>query len=129
MPRTPIDYSKTIMYKIVSKDLDNNYIYVGSTTDFAKRKSQHKSQSVNEFANRHHLKIYHIISENGGWNEFEMVEIEKYPCNDHNESVARERFWKEHFNANMNINIPGRTKKEWYTDNKFIVMKKLKKIM
>jgi predicted GIY-YIG superfamily endonuclease len=107
MPRKMIDYSKTIMYKIVSKDLDNNYIYVGSTTDFAKRKSAHKSNCINENDSHYKIKVYEMIRENGGWNEFEMIEIEKYPCNDSNKSSARERYWKEHFNANMNTNIPG----------------------
>jgi hypothetical protein len=36
-----------------------------------------------------------------------MIEIEKYPCNDNNECLARERYWKEFFNANMNTQIPG----------------------
>jgi hypothetical protein len=107
MPRTPIDYSKTIMYKIVSKDLNNNYIYVGSTTDFPKRKNSHKNNCINENDSHYNFKVYRTIRENGGWNEFEMIEIEKYPCNDSNESAARERYWKEHFNANMNSNIPG----------------------
>jgi predicted GIY-YIG superfamily endonuclease len=95
------------MYKIVSKDLDNNYIYVGSTTDFAKRKSSHKTNCINENNKFYNIKVYKMIRENGGWNEFEMIEIEKYPCNDSNESTARERYWKEYFNANMNTQIPG----------------------
>jgi hypothetical protein len=48
-----------------------------------------------------------MIRENGGWDDFEMIEIEKFPCNDSNESLARERYWKEYFNANMNTQIPG----------------------
>ena len=44
MPRTPIDYSKTLIYKLVHKeDYDNENIYIGSTTDFVKRKNSHKS--------------------------------------------------------------------------------------
>jgi predicted GIY-YIG superfamily endonuclease len=107
MPRKMIDYSKTIIYKIVSKDLNNNYIYVGSTTDFAKRKSAHKCSCTKENSKYYNFKVYKMIRENGGWDEFEMLEIEKYPCNDSNESAARERYWKEHFNANMNTQIPG----------------------
>jgi predicted GIY-YIG superfamily endonuclease len=107
MPRTPIDYSKTIMYKIVSKDLNNNYIYVGSTTDFPKRKYNHKTACTNENSRFYNIKVYKMIRENGGWNEFEMIEIEKYPCNDKNECFARERYWKEYFNANMNTRVPG----------------------
>ena len=43
MPRTAVDYSKTIIYKIVCNDLNVKDIYVGSTTDFTKRKNKHKS--------------------------------------------------------------------------------------
>jgi predicted GIY-YIG superfamily endonuclease len=107
MPKHNIDYSKTIMYKIVSKDLNNNYIYVGSTTNFMKRKYEHKASCFNENNKNHNYKVYKMIRENGGWDEFEMIEIEKYPCNDSNESAARERYWKEYFNANMNTQVPG----------------------
>ena len=37
MPKTPIDYSKTIIYKVCSKDLTINDCYVGSTNDFDRR--------------------------------------------------------------------------------------------
>jgi hypothetical protein len=117
VPIKQIDYSKTVMYKIVPKDLNNNYIYVGSTTEFTKRKSLHKSDCINVSGSRYELKVYQMIRQNGGWNEFEMIEIEKYPCNDKNESSARERYWKEFFNANMNTQVPGRTKKMWFEDN------------
>ena len=39
MPRKAIDYSRTIIYKIVCNDLNVEECYVGSTTDFSKRKS------------------------------------------------------------------------------------------
>jgi predicted GIY-YIG superfamily endonuclease len=43
MPRTPIDYSKTIIYKLIkNEDYDNTHIYIGSTTDFTRRKNEHK---------------------------------------------------------------------------------------
>jgi hypothetical protein len=118
MPRKEIDYSKTVMYKIVPKDLNNDFVYVGSTTEFTKRKSSHKFNCLKEKSNRHNLKIYQTIRENGGWEEFQMIKIENYPCEDHNESLARERYWLEHFNANLNVVKPCRTKKEYYNDNK-----------
>ena len=43
MPRTPIDYSKTLIYKLVKNDdYDNANVYVGSTTDFTRRKTNIK---------------------------------------------------------------------------------------
>ena len=45
MPKDIIDYSKTVIYKIVCRNLDINTVYVGSTTDFTRRKSKPKSHS------------------------------------------------------------------------------------
>ena len=48
-----------------------------------------------------------------------MIQIEKFQdCNDINEASARERYWYELLNANLNKNCPGRNYKEYYQDNK-----------
>ena len=47
-----------------------------------------------------------MIRENGNWNNWSMIEIEKYPCNDDNEARSRERYWYEVLNANMNSQCP-----------------------
>ena len=113
MPRLPIDYSKTIIYKIVCNDLNITDIYVGSTTDFIRRKWQHKSSCNNEKSKKYNRKVYQTIRQNGGWENFTMVEIEKYPCIDSNEAHIRERYYLELLNANLNIKIPSRTTKEY----------------
>ena len=93
MPRTPIDYSKTLIYKLVKNDdYDNANVYVGSTTDFTRRKSEHKTSCNNEKHKEYNDKKYQYIRENGGWNEWLMIEIEKYPCNDGNETRTREEY-------------------------------------
>ena len=50
MPKNPIDYSKTIIYKIQHIEKDD-LIYVGSTTNFTKRKSAHKACCINKLLN------------------------------------------------------------------------------
>ena len=113
MPHTPIDYSKTIIYKIVCKDLEVIEIYVGHTTDFKSRKTRHKSDCNNEKKNSYNLKVYKFIRDNGGWENFDMIEIEKYTeCKDTNEATARERYWFENLNAKLNSIYPQRTDKE-----------------
>ena len=72
MPKKAIDYSKCEMYKIVCKDEELNYIYVGHTTDFTKRKSGHKTKSRTS-----ELKLYKTIREHGGWDNFKMLQIER----------------------------------------------------
>ncbi len=106
MPKVNVDYSKIIMYKIVCNDLAITDCYVGHTTGFTKRKCHHKNSSLNSNYVHHNLKIYKTIRDNGGWDNFQMIEIEKYPCNDGNEARARERYWFEQFNATMNSNSP-----------------------
>lgn len=118
MTKTKIDYSKGLIYKIVCNDLECKDIYIGSTTNFRVRKDSHKSNCNNENSKCYNLKIYKTIRDNGGWNNWQMIEIEKYPCNDGNELRARERLKYEELNANINCNVPNRTSKELREINK-----------
>ncbi len=103
MPKLPIDYSNTTIYKLVHKeDYDNASIYIGSTTDFIRRKNNHKNCCHNEKQKGYKDKKYQYIRENGGWNEWNMIEVEKYNCNDSNEARAREEYWRCHFNSQLN---------------------------
>jgi hypothetical protein len=116
MPKDIINYSSTIIYKIVCKDLNITNIYVGHTTNFIKRKGQHKSNCNNPNSKKHSFKVYSTIRDNGGWDNWEMIEIEKYNCNDSNEATARERHWYETLQAKLNMIYPNRTKKESYKE-------------
>jgi len=118
MPKNDIDYNKTIIYKIVCNDLNIKECYVGSTTDFTKRKYHHKSACNKESSSKYNRIVYQTIRENGGWNNWNMIEIEKYPCNDNNEARTRERYWYEALNARLNSNNPIMSKKEYYEINK-----------
>jgi hypothetical protein len=118
MPKKNIDYSNTIIYKIVCNDLIITDVYVGHTTNFIKRKALHKSDCNNINRKAYNLKIYNIIRNNGGFENWSMIEIEKYPCNDINEATARERYYYELLNAKLNSNCPGRNKKEYQEINK-----------
>jgi hypothetical protein len=119
MPRTPIDYAKTIIYKLVHKDdLNDENIYTGHTTEMTKRKTAHKSNCTNPNSDKYNQKNYKYIRDNGGWDEWLMIEIEKYPCKDKPEAVARERVIQTEMKAKLNTEIAGRTKKEWKIDNR-----------
>jgi len=118
MPKVPIDYAKTIIYKLVHKDdLNDENIYTGHTTEMTKRKAEHKSNCNNPNSDKYNQKNYKYIRENGGWDEWLMIEIEKYPCKDKPEAIARERVIQAEMKAKLNSNIAGRTKKEWQDDN------------
>ena len=118
MPRTPINYQNTIIYKIVCNDLNIKDLYVGHTTDFKRRKNEHKYASHKEDYKSYNAKLYQTIRECGGWDNWSMIEIEKYPCSDTNEATARERYWFELLESKMNSFYPQRSGKEYYENNK-----------
>jgi predicted GIY-YIG superfamily endonuclease len=119
MPKVPIDYSKTCIYKLVHfDDLNDENIYVGHTTDMTKRKWEHKNACCNPNNKHYNLKVYQFIRENGGWDKWDMILVEKYPTDNVHEAIARERYWKRELNTTLNTREPGRTAKEWCEDNK-----------
>ena len=65
--------SKYIIYKIYCDDCD--FIYVGSTKNFTRRKQQHKI-NCNQ-TDKSNMKLYKTINEYGGWNNWKMICIEE----------------------------------------------------
>jgi hypothetical protein len=122
MPRKEIDYSKNIIYKIECNDLNITDCYVGHTTEFRKRKAAHKSDCNNIKSKNYNYNVYKFIRENGGWENWTMVMIQRYPCDDALEAGKRERYWFKRLNATLNTYIPSRSQKEssqeYYNDNK-----------
>ena len=113
MPKLPIDHSNTTIYKLVHKeDYDNANIYIGSTTDYIRRKNNHKNCCNNEKRKEYNEKKYQYIRGNGGWDCFNMIEVEKFPCNDKREAEAREEYWRCHFNSQLNSKKAYRTDEE-----------------
>ncbi len=88
MPKIAVDYSNTIIYKLYCKDDNVKDVYVGHTTNFSKRKWKHKNNAMNPKASN--LKIYKIIRANGGWSNWNMVEIAKYKCSNAAEAKMKE---------------------------------------
>ena len=113
MPRKPIDYTNAVIYKLTCKNPEITDIYVGSTTDFAKRKYSHKSACNNRNNKKHHYNVYQFIRDNGSWDNWQMVEIERYQATDKLDLEKRERYWLEDLNAGLNSHVPTRTKKEY----------------
>ena len=106
------DYSKTIIYKIVCNNLSIKECYVGHTINMTKRKCCHKSCCHNEIDKGHNNKIYQMIRQNGGWSNWSMLLIEKFPCKDKHEACKREREIYEEIDAKMNMLRPYRTQED-----------------
>lgn len=114
-----VNYKNSVIYKLCSKDINIKTIYVGSTANMLRlRKSNHKSSCNNAKGKDYNLYVYQFIRENGGWNNWDIIEIERYSCSDKQELHKRERFYVETLEAKLNSHIPTRTDKEWKEENK-----------
>ena len=104
------DYTKTIIYKLINYDYPD-LVYVGSTTNFTKRKQNHKCNCHNEKRKKHNLKVYTNIRENDGWENWNMIKICDYPCENRREAELEEDRYMMELKASMNSHRASRTKK------------------
>jgi hypothetical protein len=126
MPRKSIDYSKCIIYKLCCNDPSITDIYVGHTTDKTRRKQQHKSSCNNENGNSYNTYVYQFIRENGGWDNWSMIVLDEYQCENKNQAELKERYYIELFQSTLNTVLrPITTRqerleqlKEYYEENK-----------
>jgi hypothetical protein len=102
MPKTEIDYSNTIIYKITCLDVNNKDVYVGHTTNFVQRKHAHKQSCINNKSNNYKCKLYEVIRNNGGWTNWKMEIINFFNCNDHYEARKKEQEFFVSLNATLN---------------------------
>jgi len=119
MPKTEIDYSNTIIYKITCKDKTITDVYVGHTTNFVQRKHGHKQSCMNNKSSNHNCKLYEVIRANGGWINWKMEIINFFECADHYEARKREQEYFIALNATLNSIEPfpkPKVIKKIYTD-------------
>jgi group I intron endonuclease len=106
------DFNKAKIYKITNDYNDD--VYVGSTCNtLVKRFSQHKCHAPRaEYGDRSLYKLMNQI----GDTRFRIELIEDYPCEDKYQLRQREGHFTRLFGT-LNMNIPGRPKKE--TDKEY----------
>lgn len=115
------DYQKGKIYKIVSNTVDG--IYYGSTADTLwSRFGGHKNDYNQWKKGKHGYCTSFKLIEAG---DAEIILVEKYPCNDKIELKARERWYIEN-NDCLNKNVPNRTLKEYYQDNREKIKEQMK---
>ena len=102
MPKTEIDYSNTIIYKITCKNPAITDVYVGHTTNFVQRKHAHKQSCLNIKAPNHKCKLYEVIRNNGGWANWQMEIINFFNCVDHYAARKKEQEYFILLNATLN---------------------------
>ena len=117
MPKTPIDYSKAVIYKICCKDLKVTDVYVGSTTNLIERRRLHKSACHSENGKKYNYPVYRFIREHGDWDNWEVIKVQDVVCNCSDDLLKIERECLERLGATLNTQVPGnqigKSKKEY----------------
>lgn len=102
MGRKTTNYQNTIIYVIKCRDDNITEEYIGSTTNFNDRKCQHKNACNNEKNKAYNELKYKFIRDNEGWDNWLMLEVLKYPCNDKNEARMKEEEIRVERKAKLN---------------------------
>ena len=103
MPRNFINYENTIFYKLMCKNPPVKDIYIDYTTDITRRKYFHKIKAINPINNKY--KLYDFINTHGGFDNFDIIEIEKIPCDDSSEAKRIKYDFIKSLNSTLNGNI------------------------
>ena len=96
------DYSNTVFYKIYCKDTNIDDVYIGHTVNFVNRKYSHKNACNKTDDPNHHLKVYKIIREHGGWNNWKMDMIGFKNCKDRSEACIVEQEYVDSYKSSLN---------------------------
>jgi len=100
MPKKLInDY---IFYKIVCLDNSVELCYVGSTANWKERQRNHRSICNNENNKLYNSNIYKTIRENGGWENFKMVQLGTREQLTKRQAEQVEEEYRQELKANMN---------------------------
>ena len=106
------DYQHSKIYKLVNNINDN--FYIGSTTK--KRLCERKNGHYQDSKKKSNL-LFDEINQYGIKN-FEIILIESYPCNSKDELRARENYWINQLNPNLNTRRAKTTYEERLEDKR-----------
>lgn len=114
-----VNYQNSIIYGIRTP----TGLYVGSTTNYTRRKCGHRVNIYNQNVRGYNYNLYVNIRENDC--KWEMYPIKKFPCNDKLELRIEEENMRKKLNANLNMRSAildkekeKRTAKLYYENNK-----------
>ena len=107
-----------VVYNISCLDESVKECYIGSTIDFKNRMWGHKHSCNNENSHNYNQPLYQFIRENGGWGAWKMTIIDSLTTIDKNVIEKCERKYVEEQEFRLNKELPSRTPKEYYEDNR-----------
>lgn len=113
--------NKSFIYTILQKST-NEILYVGSTKNIVNRTNQHKANILQKKGNIPLYKYLHQI--NTSWEDLhiDIVYENEYINKKHLTSIEAEYIKK--LKPKCNVRIEGRTKQEYYYDNRNIILEK-----
>jgi len=100
------------VYKLCCRDPTVKDVYIGSTKNLRVRKAMHKHKCNNADSKEYNFRVYQFIRANGGYNNWDVIQLEEVDYNTRAELHARERHFFELLNASLNKNVPNRTSAE-----------------
>ncbi len=100
-------YQNGKIYKLVNNVDDN--IYIGSTCKALHQRLYTHKQDAKRCPNQYNYRHLNNI----GWENINIILIEKYPCNDKDELLKRERYWVDELKPQLNKQLPTRTMQEY----------------
>jgi len=106
--KVEINYSKTpiTFYRIFYLD-DNNFNYVGSTTNIKRRTGEHKSRIYDKNCKDYPCKLYQTVRNTGGFTRWVFVVLDQLICTDKKDRLLKEKNYIKQFNCSKcNNNIP-----------------------
>ncbi len=96
-----VNYSKCIIYKITTGD----DIYIGSTTNYTRRKNSHKSCIYNENKRSYNIKLYQTIRANDG--EWCMMPLKEFSCENKMQLTIEEQKCADEYKSTLNMRTCG----------------------
>jgi len=127
-----VNYGESMIYKLCCKDSNITDFYIGSTTNFSRRKSQHKKNCNNQTDEHYNLKVYKIIRDNGGFENFDMILIEKVNVDNKRDLEKIERKYIDELKPSLNsirsyISIEEKKSEKVYYDKNYRELNKEEK--
>jgi hypothetical protein len=90
------------IYKISCKDPNVKDVYIGSTTHLKSRLTTHKTTIVNPNNPHSKFKLYNVMRENGGWDNWKVDVLEELNNVAKIDARKREEEWSKQLNATLN---------------------------
>jgi len=98
--------------------VEYNGLYIGSTWNLKERMKGHKSKCTNTNSDDYNLQVYQAIRANGGWENFEVMEIDFKKDLTRKERKEHEQYLIDSYGANLNT-INAHTDRKEYDKKKY----------